>query len=76
MTALIMIDEDNVAKYAQDHKIQFSTYRDLTQSPEVIDLVDKEVKAVNHTLARVETSASSPSCPSACTKRMERSPPP
>ncbi len=54
LTALIMIDEDNVAKYAQDHKIQFSTYRDLTQSPQVIDLVDKEVKAVNQTLARVE----------------------
>ena len=54
LTALIMIDEDNVAKYAQDHKIQFSTYRDLTQSSEVIDLVDKEVAAVNHTLARVE----------------------
>ncbi len=54
LTALIMIDEDNVAKYAQDHKIQFSTYRDLTLSPEIIDLVDKEVAAVNQTLARVE----------------------
>jgi long-chain acyl-CoA synthetase len=54
LTALIMIDEDNVAKYAQDHKIQFSTYRDLTQSPQVIDLIDKEVAAVNQTLARVE----------------------
>ena len=54
LTALIMIDEDNVAKYAQDHKIQFSTYRDLTQSPQIIELVDKEVTAVNQTLARVE----------------------
>jgi long-chain acyl-CoA synthetase len=54
LTALIMIDEDNVAKYAQDHKIQFSTYRDLTQSPQVIELIDKEVAAVNQTLARVE----------------------
>ena len=54
LTCLIMIDEDNVAKYAQDHKIQFSTYRDLTQSPQVIDLIDKEVAAVNQTLARVE----------------------
>jgi long-chain acyl-CoA synthetase len=54
LTALIMIDEDNVAKYAQDNKIQFSTYRDLTQSPQVMELVDKEVAAVNQTLARVE----------------------
>ncbi|MCF8092653.1 MAG: AMP-binding protein [Desulfotignum sp.] len=54
LTCLIMIDEDNVAKYAQDHKIQFSTYRDLTKSREVVDLIDKEVKAVNQTLARVE----------------------
>lgn len=54
LTALIMIDEDNVAKFARDHKIQFSTYRDLTRSPQVIGLVDKEVKAVNQTLARVE----------------------
>ncbi len=54
LSCLIMIDEDNVAKYAQDHKIQFSTYRDLTQSPEVTDLIGKEVAAVNQTLARVE----------------------
>ena len=54
LTCLIMIDEDNVVKYAQDNKIQFSTYRDLTASPEVIDLIDKEVAAVNQTLARVE----------------------
>ncbi len=54
LTCLIMIDEDNVAKYAQDHKIQFSTYRDLTRSHRVIDLIDKEVAAVNQTLARVE----------------------
>ncbi|HKL00240.1 MAG TPA: AMP-binding protein [Desulfotignum sp.] len=54
LTCLIMIDEDNVVKYAQDNKIQFSTYRDLTESPEVIHLIDKEVAAVNQTLARVE----------------------
>ena len=38
-----MIDEDNVVKYAQDNKIQFSTYKDLTQSPEIIKLIQKEV---------------------------------
>ena len=49
-----MIDEDNVVKYAQDNKIQFSTYKDLTESPEIIKLINKEVSAVNQTLARVE----------------------
>lgn len=54
LTSLIMIDEDNVVKFAQDHKIQFSTYQDLTQDPAVIELIDKEVKQVNQALARVE----------------------
>ena len=39
VSCLIMIDEDNVAKYAQDNKIQFSTYKDLTQSPEIMKLI-------------------------------------
>jgi long-chain acyl-CoA synthetase len=54
ITSLIMIDEDNVVKYAQDNKIQFSTYKDLTQSPEIIKFIQGEVDAVNETLARVE----------------------
>jgi len=54
LTGLIMIDEDNVIKFAQDNKIQFSTYRDLTQSPAIIDLIQGEVDQVNATLARVE----------------------
>ncbi len=54
LTCLIMIDEDNVVKFAQDNKIQFSTYQDLTQDPAIIELIDKEVKQVNQALARVE----------------------
>jgi long-chain acyl-CoA synthetase len=54
ITALIMIDEDNVVKYAQDNRIQFSTYKDLTQSPEIIKLIDKEINRVNSGLSRVE----------------------
>ena len=54
LTSLIMIDEDNVVKYAQDNKIQFSTYRDLTQSDEIIKLIQGEMDQVNDTLARVE----------------------
>jgi long-chain acyl-CoA synthetase len=54
LTCLIMIDEDNVVKYAQDHKIQFSTYKDLTLNEDIRKLIQNEVRAVNETLARVE----------------------
>jgi len=54
ITALVMIDEDNVVKYAQDHKVQFSTYKDLTAAPEINRLIQGEVDQVNATLARVE----------------------
>ena len=50
LSCLIMIDEDNVVKYAQDHKIQFSTYKDLTRHPEINQLIDREIKTVNETL--------------------------
>jgi long-chain acyl-CoA synthetase len=54
LSALIMIDEDNVVKYAQDRKIQFSTYRDLTQAPEILELIQGEIDQVNETVSRVE----------------------
>lgn len=54
VSSLIMIDEDNVVKYAQDNKIQFSTYRDLTQSAEIVRLIQGAVDQVNETLSRVE----------------------
>ncbi len=54
LTCLIMIDEDNVVKYAQDHKIQFSTYKDLTLHEDIRKLIQDEIKAVNELLARVE----------------------
>ena len=55
LSSLIMIDEDNVVKYAQDKKIQFSTYKDLTQAPEIQELIQGEVDKVNETLSRVES---------------------
>jgi long-chain acyl-CoA synthetase len=54
ITALIMIDEENVVKYAQDNKIQFSTYKDLAQDPDIMKLIGKEVDKVNAGLSRVE----------------------
>ena len=54
LVALIMIDEDNVVKYAQDNKVQFSTYKDLTGTPEILKLIQGELDKVNETLSRVE----------------------
>jgi len=54
LIALIAIDEENVIKYAQDNKIQFSTYSSLTQDPMIKQLIQKEVDRVNKTLAQVE----------------------
>ncbi len=55
LVALILIDEDNVTKYAQDNRIPFTTFEDLTKNRDIIRLIDGEVKKVNKTLSRVES---------------------
>jgi long-chain acyl-CoA synthetase len=54
LTALIMIDQDNVEKYAQDHDVPFSNYASLTRAQQVVDLIQREVDQVNARFARVE----------------------
>jgi long-chain acyl-CoA synthetase len=55
LVALILIDEDNVVRYAQEHRIPFTTFADLTQHPEVRRLIEREVDRVNRTLSSVES---------------------
>lgn len=55
LIALILIDEDNVTKYAQDHRVPFTTFADLTQNPEIRKLIEGEVSKVNKTLSKVES---------------------
>jgi long-chain acyl-CoA synthetase len=55
LVALILIDEDNVTKFAQDQRIPFTTFQDLTQNAEIVRLVDAEIERVNKTLSQVET---------------------
>jgi long-chain acyl-CoA synthetase len=55
LTALIMIDDENVMKYAQENRIPFTTYASLTKAKEVIKLIQNEVDEVNKKFARVET---------------------
>jgi long-chain acyl-CoA synthetase len=54
LVVLIMIDQENVEKFAQDHDIPFSNYASLTQSRDVQDLIQGEVDRVNKKFARVE----------------------
>ena len=54
LTAIIVIDEENVVKYAQDSKVQFTTFASLTKSEAVIHLIQNEVNKINGQLARVE----------------------
>ena len=55
LVALILIDEDNVIKFAQDNRIPFATFADLTQNPEVRRLIQGEVDRVNKTVSQVES---------------------
>ncbi|MFW8595402.1 AMP-dependent synthetase/ligase [Cribrihabitans neustonicus] len=54
LTCLIMIDQENVEKFAQDRKIPFSDFASLCASVEVVELIGQEVEAVNREFARVE----------------------
>jgi len=54
VAALVGIDRDAVANWAGRRGIAFTTYRDLTEKPEVVELVAGEVRAVNGDLAAVE----------------------
>ncbi|OFW64882.1 MAG: AMP-binding protein [Actinobacteria bacterium RBG_16_67_15] len=54
LTALIGIDFEVASEWAQRHKIPHTTYRDLSEKPEVVKLVQKAVDAANEKFARVE----------------------
>jgi long-chain acyl-CoA synthetase len=54
LTALVMIDQENVEKYAQDHDVPFSNYASLTRAPEIVALIGREIERANAKFARVE----------------------
>ncbi|GAA3538626.1 long-chain-fatty-acid--CoA ligase [Aeromicrobium flavum] len=55
LTALIGIELDTVGDWAQQQKLGFTTYRDLSEKPEVIALVQSIVDETNRKFASVET---------------------
>jgi len=54
LAALIQIDFDNVGRWASDQELAYTTYKSLTELPEVRVLVQGVVDAVNKRFARVE----------------------
>jgi long-chain acyl-CoA synthetase len=55
LTCLVMIDLENVEKFAQDHDIPFTNYASLCRAAEIQGLIRREVETVNANFARVET---------------------
>jgi long-chain acyl-CoA synthetase len=50
VTAIININFENVARWAEKSRIAFTTFVDLSQKQEVYDLIKREVERVNETL--------------------------
>ncbi len=54
LTVIVMIDQENVEKFAQDHDVPFSNYTSLTRAQAVQDLIQAEIDRINAKFARVE----------------------
>ncbi|MFN3954174.1 MAG: AMP-dependent synthetase/ligase [Pararhodobacter sp.] len=54
LTALVMIDQEHVARFAQERAIPYTDFASLTRAAEVTELIRAEIDTVNPRLARVE----------------------
>jgi long-chain acyl-CoA synthetase len=50
VAALINIDFENCARWAEAHKVAYTTFADLSQKPEVFELVRNDIERVNTNL--------------------------
>lgn len=50
VTALVTIDFDNVGRWAEKRGLAYTTYTDLAQKPEVVQLIRQDVEKVNAVL--------------------------
>jgi long-chain acyl-CoA synthetase len=46
-SAVIIIDSQNTGRWADKRKVTYTTYSDLSQRPEVYDLVEREIARIN-----------------------------
>ena len=54
VSCLINIDSESVGNWAERRGLAYSSYTDLSQKPEVMELIDAEVRRVNASLAQEE----------------------
>ena len=54
LTCLVMIDQENVEKYAQDRRVPFSDFASLCRTEAVVELINGVIDNVNEDFARVE----------------------
>ena len=54
LTCLVMIDQENVEKFAQDRQVPFSDFASLTRAAEVRELIGGVVSETNRQFAQVE----------------------
>ena len=55
LTALIGIEQETVGDWAARRHLPYTTYEDLSEKPEVVELIGEWVEHVNRNLAQVET---------------------
>jgi long-chain acyl-CoA synthetase len=55
LSCVLMIDYENVAKFAQDGNVPFTDFASLCRTREVQELIWSEIERVNRDFARVET---------------------
>jgi long-chain acyl-CoA synthetase len=52
IVALIQIDMGNVANWAESNRLPFTTFKDLSNKPEIYQLISREVARVNQDLSK------------------------
>ena len=50
LTAMIVINYDNVSRWAGQNKVAFTSFAELSQAPEVYELVRQDIAGVNQTV--------------------------
>ena len=61
LSVIVMIDQENVEKFAQDNDVPFSNYASLTKAPQVQELIQAELDRVNRS-SRVWSRSRNSSC--------------
>jgi long-chain acyl-CoA synthetase len=51
--ALVQVEFDTVGKWAEKRSIAFTTFRDLSEKPEVVELIEGEIETANARLPRI-----------------------